>query len=91
MIGWAKAHLAHPSKLALSYNNTFKTTLARYKVFMESVMSALKPVSDLIEILSGEEHVTASGLKPMSNHMHNEVLAEKGDTTLKSDIQIRIS
>ena len=54
---------------------------------MESVVSALKPVSDLTDILSGEERVTASCLKPLLNHLHNEALAEKeGDTTLKSDI-----
>ena len=30
-------------------------------------------------------------MKPLLNHLHNEVLAEKeGDTTLKSDIQKRI-
>ena len=57
---------------------------------MESVVSALKPVSDLTDILSGEEHITATCLKPLSNHLHNKLLAEKGDTTLESDIQIRI-
>ena len=58
---------------------------------MESVVSALKPISDLTDILSGEERVTASCLKPLLNHLHNEALAEKeGDTTLKSDIQQRI-
>ena len=58
---------------------------------MESVVSALKPISDLTDILSGEERVTASCLKPLLNHLLNEALAEKeGDTTLKSDIQQRI-
>ena len=58
---------------------------------MESVVSALKPISDLTDILSGEERVTASCLKPLLNHLYNEALAEKeGDTTLKSDIQQRI-
>ena len=45
----------------------------------------------MTDILSGEERVTASCLKPLLNHLHNEVLAEKeGDMTLKSDIQKRI-
>ena len=58
---------------------------------MESVVSALKPVSDLTDILSGEERVTASCFNPLLNHLHNESLAEKeGDTTLKSDIHKRI-
>ena len=58
---------------------------------MESIISALKPISDLTDILSGEECITASCLKPLLNHLHNEALAEKGrDTPLKSDIQQRI-
>ena len=58
---------------------------------MESIFSALKPISDLTDILSGEEHVTASCLKPLLDHMHNETFAEKeGDTTLEYDIQQRI-
>ena len=58
---------------------------------IESIVSALKPVSDLTDVLSGEERVTASCLKPLLNHLQNEALAEKeGDATLKSDIQLRI-
>ena len=58
---------------------------------MESVVSALKPISDLTDILSGEEHVTASCLKPLLDHLHNEAIAEKEeDTTLKSDILQRM-
>ena len=50
-----------------------------------------KSCSDLTDILSGEEHVIVSCLKPLLNHLHREALAEKeGDTTLKSDIQKRI-
>ena len=58
---------------------------------IESIVSALKPVSDLTDVLSGEERVTASCLKPLLNHLQNEALAEKeGDATLKSNIQLRI-
>ena len=61
---------------------------------MESVVSALKPISVLIDILSGEEQVIASCLKPLLNHLHSEALAEKEgeseDTALKSDIQHRV-
>jgi len=61
---------------------------------MESIVSALKPVSDLTDILSGEKRVTASCLKPLLSHLHDEALAEKegelGGTTLKVDIQQRI-
>ena len=35
---------------------------------MESIVSALKPVSDFTDILSAEEHVIASCLKPLLNH-----------------------
>ena len=58
---------------------------------MESIVSALKPISDFTDILSAEERVTASCLKPLLNHLHNEALVQnKGDTTLKCDIQDRI-
>ena len=58
---------------------------------IESIASALKPVSDLTDVLSREERVTASCLKPLLNYLQNEALAEKEeDTTLKSDIQLRI-
>ena len=42
------------------------------KEVMESVVSALKPISDLTDILSGEEQVTASCLKPQLNDLHSE-------------------
>ena len=58
---------------------------------IESIVSALKSVSDLTDVLSREERVTASYLKPLLNHLQNEALAEKEeDITLKSDIQLRI-
>jgi len=61
---------------------------------MESIVSALKPVSDLTDFLSGEERVTASCLKPLLSDLHDEALAEKeeelGGATLKVDIQQRI-
>ena len=51
----------------------------------------LKPISDFTDILSTEECVTASCLKPLLNHLHNEALVQnEGDTTLKSDNQERI-
>ena len=58
---------------------------------IESIVSALKSVSDLTDVLSREERVTASYLKQLLNHLQNEALAEKEeDITLKSDIQLRI-
>ena len=58
---------------------------------MESIVSALKPISDFTDILSAEERVTASCLKALLNHLHNKALAQnEGDTTLKSGIQKRI-
>ena len=51
---------------------------------MESIVSALKPISDFTDILSAEERVTASCLKPLLNHLHNEALVQnEGDTTLE--------
>ena len=50
-----------------------------------------QPISDLANILSGEEYVTASCWKPQLNYLHIKALVEKEkDTTLKSDIQQRI-
>ena len=40
----------------------------QYTEVMESVVLALKPISDLIDILSGEERITTSCLKPLLNH-----------------------
>jgi len=58
---------------------------------MESIVSALKPVSDFTDILSAEEHVTAPCLKPLLNHLFDEALVEREeDATLTSDIQQRI-
>ena len=58
---------------------------------IKSIVSALKPISDLTDVLSREERVIASCLKPLLNHLQNEALAEKeGDPTLKNDIQLRI-
>ena len=63
--------------------------LARYKSYG---VDCPKPISDLKNVFSGEECVTASCLRPLLKHLHNEViLAEKeGDTTLKNNIQQRI-
>ena len=60
---------------------------------MESVVSALKSISDStdIHLYCQKNGFTASCLKPLLNHVHNEALAKKvGDTTLKSDIPKRI-
>jgi len=48
---------------------------------MESIVSALKSVSDVTDILSAEEHVTTSCLKPLLNHLFGEAMVEReGDT-----------
>ena len=44
----------------------------------------------MTDLPSGEECVTVSCLKLLLNHMHGETLAEKGDTTLKSNIWKRL-
>ena len=60
---------------------------------MESVISALLPVSDLTDVLSGEQCVTASCLIPLITHLCKEALSDD-DThtshTLKCDIQRKI-
>ena len=50
-----------------------------------------QPISDLANILAGEECVTASCWKPQLNHLHFKALVEKEkDTTVISNIQQRI-
>ena len=61
---------------------------------MESVISALLPVSDLTDVLSGEQCVTASCLIPLITHLCKEALSDDdthtGSHTLKCDIQRKI-
>ena len=58
---------------------------------IESIVGALKPVADFTEALAAEKQVTASSLKPMLDHLNTEALvANEGDTTLKTDIQNKI-
>ena len=58
---------------------------------LESVQSAIRPLADFTDMLSGEERVTMSALKPVLHILKNEVLAEStDDTTLTADIKSRI-
>ena len=44
----------------------------------------------MTDALSGEKCVTISTVKPLLNHLINEVLAEKEDTELTKEIRERI-
>ena len=65
---------------------------------MESIIAALLPVSDLTDILSGEQRVTASCLIPLNTHLCKEALNDYEvathtsytDRTLKCDMQAKI-
>ena len=57
---------------------------------MECIVTSLSPVSDLTNILSAEERVTASCLRPLISHLCEALSCEEGDADLKVDIQQRI-
>ena len=58
---------------------------------LESVHAALGPLADFTDMLSGEERVTLSAIKPVLYMLKHEVLAEcSEDTQLTADIKHRI-
>ena len=57
---------------------------------MECIITSLSPVSDLTDILSAEERVTASCLRPLISHLCEILSCKEGDADLKVDIQERI-
>ena len=57
---------------------------------MECVVAALSPVSDLTDVLSGEDKVTASCLRPLISHLYEELACKEGEADLKVDIQEKI-
>ena len=56
----------------------------------ECVVAALSPVSDLTDVLSGEDKVTASCLRPLISHLYKELACKEGEADLKVDIQEKI-
>ncbi len=58
---------------------------------LESVNSALAPLKDFTDILSGESYVTVSTIKPILRHPDEEVLVDcDKDTQLTKDIKERV-
>ena len=58
---------------------------------LQSIHAVLSPLADFTDMLSGEERVTASAIKPLLNVLRNKVLVASGtDTTLVADIKERI-
>ena len=58
---------------------------------LQSIHAVLSPLADFTDILSDEECVTASAIKPLLNVLRNKVLvASVTDTTLIADIKERI-
>ena len=51
---------------------------------LESTNKALAPLADLIDIISGEDYVTVSPMKPLLHYISTKALAV--DTKLKRDI-----
>ena len=58
---------------------------------LQSVAAALKPLKVMTDALSGEKCITISAVKPLLNHLINEVLVEKEeDTELTKEIKEKI-
>ena len=58
---------------------------------LESINKALAPIADLTDIISGEDYVTVSTMKPLLHHISTKALAvENDDTELTRDIKERI-
>ena len=58
---------------------------------LELINKALAPLADLTDIISGEDYVIISTVKPLLHHICTKALAEESDDTeLTSDIKERI-
>ena len=58
---------------------------------LESLQSAIKPLADFTDMLSGEKRVTLSALRPVLHIFKTDILAESDEnTTLTADIKRRI-
>ena len=58
---------------------------------LESINKALAPLADLTDIISGEDYVTVSTVKPLLHHITTKALAMENDNTeLTKDIKERI-
>ncbi|KAJ8359012.1 hypothetical protein SKAU_G00155370 [Synaphobranchus kaupii] len=58
---------------------------------LESVNAALKPASDFTDVLSGENYVTLSSVKPILQLLTGDVLGpSEEDTILMSDIKVKM-
>jgi len=58
---------------------------------LQSINSALSPLSSLTDILSGETYVTVSAVLPMLQLIESNILMEKDDDTqLTKDLKIRV-
>ena len=58
---------------------------------LEVINDVLSPLVDLTDLLSGEQYVSVSSIKPVISHIHNDALAEKDDdVSLAKDLKRRI-
>ena len=58
---------------------------------LESTNKALTPLTDLTDIISGEDYVTVSTVKPLLHHITTKALAVENDNTeLTKDREERI-
>ena len=58
---------------------------------LESISKALDPLSEFTDILSGEDYVTISSVRPLLHHLTSQVCLQKeGDTELTKDIKTAV-
>ena len=55
-----------------------------------SITAALKPLKAMTDALSGESCITISAMKPLLNHIINELKEEDGDTDMTKEIKERV-
>ena len=55
-----------------------------------SIAAALKPLKAMTDALSGESCITISAMKPILNHIINELKEEDGDTDMTKEIKERV-
>ena len=58
---------------------------------IDSVLAALAPLKEMTDLLSGEQHITVSAVRPLVQHISTVVLARKeNDSTLTTEIKKRV-
>ena len=80
-------------RIVLSSDRTASHLILTWQDFdiLASVSAVLTPLHQMTDLLSGEQYVTVSVVKPLLNHILSKVLLEKeDDSTLSKEIKARM-